>query len=48
MIAIPALPEAVDIAYMVSSTEGATFEPLLITVCPVIAEVACCLVMTGA
>lgn len=48
MIAIPALPGAVDTAYMVSSTGGATFEPLLITGWPVIAEVACRLMMTGA
>ena len=48
IIAIPALPGAVDTAYMVSSTGGATFEPLLITAWPVIAEVACRLVMTGA
>lgn len=48
MIAIPALPGAVDTAYMVSSTGGATFKPLLITGWPVIAEVACRLEMTGA
>lgn len=48
MIAIPALPGAVDTAYMVSSTGGPTFEPLLITGWPVIAEVACRVVMTGA
>lgn len=48
IIAIPARPGAVDTAYMVSSTGGATFEPLLITGWPVIAEVACRLVIIGA